>query len=312
MEDNVPQFSLDTKRVDEKELRSQSLFPVSIMASTVEFSEDITDVELTRKAIYENALKKFPFTKVSTKSFKEGFLEFNETNDNTLTCFYAKETPVKIMYENDDLRIHSQRYSLLNPSYTVRLKISVGQQSVRVTMFGGSDALISRALTLANICVIGSAKGNHKVVHTTFDKNDMNQILKNFSDNVEYIWIHPGESEKFVKFVEKKEGNKISKIPEYIVHAKLHGFHIISSPIVLSLIEESGVFLKEIQGRLPFGAGRDVTCRVSSEGKALFYIPDFLVPQKSSAYEVAESLYDKLVVPVSNVGGSRQTKMGDF
>jgi hypothetical protein len=272
----------------------------------------IEDLESARDAIHQNAMKKFPFSQVSDKSYKEGFLEFNDVSDSILNCYYAKETPVKILYEADDMRIHNEKFRLLNPAYTVRVKIVIGQKDVRVIMFGGSDPLIAKALDLTNSCVAGSSKSGHNIVTTTFSKDVMNQILKNFGDNVEYIWVHPGESEKFIKFVEKKEGNKISKIPRYIVHAKLHGFNITGSPIGASLIEESGVFLKEMQGRLPFGIKRDITSRVSSEGQALFFIPEAVVPPNSSAFEVAESLYDKLIVPVVNVDGIRQARLGDF
>jgi len=48
------------------------------------------------------------------------------------------------------------------------------------------------------------------------------------------------------------------------------------------------------------------------EGKAIFFIPETIIPAGSSAYEVAESLYEKLIVPISNVDGTRQTTMGDF
>ena len=77
----------------------------------------------------------------------------------------------------------------------------------------------------------------------------MNTILKAFGINVEYIWIHPGESVRFMKTIEKRIGGEIKKVTEYIVHAKLHGYHITGSPITISLVEESGVDLKEIQGK---------------------------------------------------------------
>lgn len=65
-----------------------------------------------------------------------------------------------------------------------------------------------------NICIIASLQGGHKIVNTTFNRTEMNQISKRFSENVEYIWIHSDDSEKFVKFAEKKEGNKIIQIPD--------------------------------------------------------------------------------------------------
>jgi hypothetical protein len=312
MEDNSWQFSLDSKRVDEREVRSPTLFPVSIIASTIFFGNDINNLEGVRDQIKNAILKKFPFKQFSIKTYKEGFLEFTETTENELLCFYGKETPTKIMYEADDLKIHSQRFSLLIPAYTVRIKMTINSKNVRVITFGGQDTLIAKALDRLNICIVSTVSGSHRIVDTKFNKEEMNGVLRRFGMNVEYIWIHPGDSRKFVKFADKEEGKEISRVPEYLVHAKLHGFHITGSPFVVSLIQESGIFLKEIQGSLQFGLKRPITSRVSSEGKAIFFIPETAVPSGSSAYEVAESLYEKLVVPVTNINGTRQTTFGDF
>ena len=130
MEGNIWEFSLDAKRVDEKELRSPTLFPVSIVASTVHLANDITNLVATRDEIHKNIVKKFPFQRNTVRLYKEGFLEFINQSDNELLCFYAKETPTKIMYEADDLKIHSARFSLLNPAYTVRIKVIIGTKNI--------------------------------------------------------------------------------------------------------------------------------------------------------------------------------------
>jgi hypothetical protein len=311
MEEDAWYFSLDAKQVDEKEVRSPTLFPVSIIASTIFSGDEITNPKGTRDLIQNTILKKYPFKQFSFRTYKEGFLEFMESSENELLCFYGKETPTKIMYEAGDLRIHSKRFSLLNPAYTVRVKITINTKSIRIITFGGQDTLIAKALDQLNICIVSALSGSHKIVDTKFSKEEMTGILNRFG-NVEYIWIHPGDSDKFVKFTEKKDGHGISKVPEYMVHAKLHGFHITWSPIVSSLIRESGIFLKEIQGSLPLGLKKPITSRVSSEGKAIFFIPETAVPSGSSAYEVAESLYEKLIVPATNVTGTRQTTFHDF
>ena len=312
MEEKTYHFSLDSKRVDDKEVRLPTLFPVSIITSAVQFTNDIPDIRQLRDKIQENVLTKFPFEKSPLKAFKEGFLEFTSTVDNVLNCYYGKEASTKIMFEADDLRIHSERFSLLNPAYTVRIKVILTHKSARIVMFGGSEALISKAVDRIFICIVRAISGGHSFSRAAFSKTEMNQILKKFGLNVEYIWIHPVDSKNFVKYIEKKEGEKITKIPQYFVHAKLHGFHITGSPIVISLIEESGVYIKEMQGKMIYATKKDITSRISSEGKAIFVIPETLIPPNNSAYEIAEGLYEKLIEPIATLSGSKQASLGEF
>jgi hypothetical protein len=310
MSEDLSRYSLNDLRVEEEELRQATLFPVSVIISETEFVEHSQNVaELVRK-IEAELKNKYAFQRPEHKKFKEGFLEFNKSAENMIECYYAKETPTKITFEHDDLRMHNDRLKLINPSYSAKIKIVVDEQKAKVTMFGGSDLIIQKALYQINLCIRDSLTGGHRTIASVFSKEEMNAILESFGVNVEYIWIHPGESERFAKIVEKKVGGEVKKVTEYIVHAKLMGYHITGSPVTVSLVKESGIHLKEIQGRLPFAIKVNITSRVSSEGRVLFYIPENLVSKKESFYDIAENLYGKIAT--HRAGAQKQTTIGEY
>lgn len=309
MQKDTTDFSLDALRVDEEEIHPPTLFPVSIIVCRTEFVKPVTTVVNLRNDLRAKILEKYSFQKPERKKFREGFLEFSNNSDNILNCFFAREVPAKVMYEANDLKMHSERYRLIVPSFSVKIKIVIQQNNANVVMFGGSEMMIEKALTQINYCIRDVVAGGHTTVMPEFSKGEMNTILKNFGISVEYIWIHPGESQRFMKIVEKEIAGEIKKIPEYIVHAKLHGFHITGSPITTALVEESGVYLKEIQGRLNFAIRVDITSRVSSNGKILFFIPENIIGKGSTVYDVAENLYGRIIVPVE---GPKQATMGEY
>lgn len=309
MQKETAGYSLDAHRVDEEEVRTPTLFPVSIMTCKTEFVQPVTNVVALKNSLNAKILEKYAFQKPERKEFKEGFLEFSSSSDNIINCFFAKEAPTKIMYEANDLKMHSQRYRLIIPSFSVKIKIAVEEKSANVVMFGGSETMMAKALTEINYCIRDVVTGGHTTVIPEFSKGEMNTILKNFGIDVEYIWIHPGESQRFMKIIERKVGGEIKKIPEYIVHAKLHGFHITGSPITTALVEESGVYLKEIQGRLNYAVKVGITSRVSSNGKVLFFIPENIVGKRNTVYDIAENLYGRIIVPVE---GPKQATMGEY
>lgn len=309
MQEDASGLSLDDLRVNEEELRTPALFPVSIISCKTEFVKPLDDVHTFRQNLMDNIKEKHSFKKGEKKKFKEGFLEFHSNTDSALNCYFAKEAPTKIMYEADDLKIHTERYRLISPSFSVKVKIVVDGKSANVVLFGGSDTMIQKALWQINHSIREVAKGGHITVVPGFTKKEMNTILKNFGVNVEYIWIHPGESVRFMKMVEKRIGKEIKKVPEYIVHAKLSGYHITGSPITIALVEESGVDLKEIQGKFEFGVKINITTRVSSSGKVLFYIPENLVGTKNTVYDFAEDLYNRIALPTE---GLKQATLGVY
>ena len=309
MQNDVSDVSLDELSVDEEELRQPTLFPVSIVSCQTKFVKPVDNVLNLKNSLMKELKGKYAFRTKERKRFKEGFLEFHSSSDNILNCYFAKETPTKIVYEANDLKLHNKRMRLINPAFSVKIKIVLSRDDANVVMFGGSEAIMGTALEQINICIRDVIKGGHITVRPGFTRREMNTILKSFGVNVEYIWIHPGESVRFMKMVERKIGGEIKKIPEYIVHAKLHGYHITGSPITIQLIDESGVDLKEIQGKFEYGVKLNITSRVSSSGKILFYIPENIIGAESTAYDVAEILYSRVTQPSES---PKQKSLGEY
>jgi len=308
LENESSSFSLDDLRVEEEEVRAPIILPISIIVCKTEFLKPVENVQLLVSRIKNRLIEKYPFKKGERSKFKEGFLEFNESG-NTLECFYAKETPTKINYETDDLKIHTDRLRLINPSFNVKVKVLLKNSGASVIFFGGSELMVRKAMDKVNRCIRHCLEGGHRTIYPQFSKEEMNAILRNFGLDVEYIWISPGESEKFMKLVEKRVKGEIKRVPEYIVHAKLRGYRITVSPITVSLIEESGIYLREIQGRINIAAGIYVTARVSSTGRIVFYIPESIIYKDETVYDVAERLYNKVI---TSKGHIKQVSMGDF
>jgi len=204
MQEDASGISLDELRVDEEELRSATLFPVSIITCETKFVKPVIDVLQLKKDLQNRIKEKYAFMVAERKKFKEGFLEFHSSSDNILNCYFAKESPTKITYEANDLRLHTERMRLINPSFSVKIKIVLDEESANVIMFGGSESMIQRALLHINSCIRAVIKGGHVTIEPGFSKREMNTILKAFGINVEYIWIHPGESVRFMKTIKKK------------------------------------------------------------------------------------------------------------
>lgn len=303
------EFNLDELKVDAEEIYPPIALATSVLVSRTEFSKEQSDIEDIKRKIQHRIKEKYAFKEPEIRTFKEGFLAFRDTQKNTLECLFAKETPTKISFEANDLEIHEQRLRLISPSYSVKVRIHLDKNGAEVILSGGSDLMIKRAMDCINYSIRHCIIGGHKTLTPGFTKLEMTTILRNFGLNVEYIWIHPGESEKFMKVVEKKIAGEVKMVPEYIVHARLRGYHITGSPITIRLIEESGINLREIQGQFEVRIKKNVTARVSSTGKILFYIPLDLVGKKQTVLDVSEQLYKRIITQRL---GPKQTTMGEY
>jgi hypothetical protein len=287
-------FSLDELLVDDQEVLPPVVLPVSVIVSETEYDEQVEEPKRLRESIEKHLFSDYPFAKPERRQYKEGFLAFEPSN-NILKCIYARETPARIDFELDDLKIHTRRIRNINPSYRATIFISVDKTKARVVIFGGDDKIVAKALNLVNICIRKCIKGGHKTYETGFSQEEMEVMLENFGTDIQYVYIDPGENERLRKLVERKEGDEIKKIPIYSVYTKFAGYRIIVSPVVLELIKQEGIKIREIEGRLNFAAGMSITTRISANGRILFYIPDGLIGKNESAYNVAERLYKRII-----------------
>ncbi len=304
-------FSLDNLIVEDALVGSPAVYQISLTISETEFFKPLNDLDEAKNKIISILKEKHGFKYRFKRPFKEGFLEFNDQKLNSIECFFAKETPTKICYEYDDLKIHEKRVRTISPGYSAKFRVLLDKSNARVVVFGGSDNLVIKAIYEMNQSIRDVWEGGHKTYTIRFSKEDMNKILERFGENVEYIYIKPGDSKKFTKLYKEKKGEVIKEVPRYEVHAKLYGIRITEAPIVLELIEVSGIHIQEIKGKLQASASEFLTTKISSSGKMVFYIPERLVTDDEDIFDYAEKLYEKVIQQRERIG-ERQRTLGDF
>lgn len=299
-------FSLDDLVVDEEEIRSPVIMPVTILVCETEYDEQNDLMELV-DGIRKNLFEKYGFRKGNRKR-REGFLDFS-SSENNIKCIYARETPIRIDFEKGDLKLTTKRLRGINPSYRVLINIGVTKKKTRVVLFSGTEKITSSALGLVNYCIRGSIEGGFKTFKPGFSKEEMYNMLSQFGMEIQYVFLSPGESEKLKKMAKKRVKGEIKEIPLYFVRAKFAGIRVVAAPVVLDLIQEGKITILEIEGKLIFGVGISITSRVSSSGRITFFIPEQIVGRNQTAYDIAEKLYERII---SERTGVKQTSMEDF
>lgn len=289
---NQDSFSLDQLVIDE-ETQVATIFPISVLVFGIEFENPIKDSIGLKDHVISFLIDKFPFRMREGRKFKEGFLDFNIL-ENSFKCFYARETPIKIFYENNDLKIHEKRIKSLDPENRVSLNVFFDDKGSKIIVFGSNDFLAGRVRDFVTYGIQGQIVEGFRRYESNLSQNDIRRILSTL-DSVEYLWIDPGESEKFIKIVEQRIGRDIKRIPEYLVHSKMRGIRLLRSPIVVQLIEEQGIKIREVQGRFNFSGGK-VTIRISTTGRIIFWIPLDIIPKNSTLFAVAEHFYEELMI----------------
>lgn len=162
-------ISLDKLKVEDYDVQPIAVLPVSVIVCETEFVKPVIDVSEAIKRFRDNIFKKYTFKTPERRRFKEGFLEFS-VGPNTVECFYAREAPMKINYEADDLKIHTDRMRLISPTFSVKNKVAFSEKGAKVTMFGGSDLMIQKALNQINYCIRDSVPGGHRTISPSFPK----------------------------------------------------------------------------------------------------------------------------------------------
>jgi len=133
-------FSLDNLLVDDQEVPPPVVLPVSVIVSETEYDEQTDDIKKLREAIEKQLINGYAFARSERRKYKEGFLAF-ESSENVTKCIYARETPTRIDFELDDLKIHTRRIRHINPSYRAKIVISIDRTKTRVVIFGGDYTL---------------------------------------------------------------------------------------------------------------------------------------------------------------------------
>lgn len=300
-------FSLEDLIVEEDEVRTPVIMPVTVLVSETEYDEQQNIVEVA-DAVKRKLQESYGFRRKEKKRYREGFLDFI-SSENTIRCIYARETPARLDFEKGDLKISTRRLRAINPSFRVLINLYLANTKAKIVLFGGDDKISATALELANYCIRGSIKGRFQTYQTTFSKEEMDLMRQKFGIEIQYIFLSPGESEKLKKIAKQKVKGEDKEILQYFVRAKFAGYRVVAAPAVLNLIVEGKISILEIEGKLGFGGGISITTRVSSSGRITFFIPESILARNQTAYDIAEDLYRKLA---SQRMGTKQLQLGDF
>jgi len=304
MEDD---FSLNDLVVEEEEVRTPAIMPVTVLVCEIEYEQQ-QNIDEVIGGIQGKILQNYAFRKKEKRRYREGFLDF-DFSGNPIKCVFARETPTRLDFEKGDLRISTKRLRSINPSYRVIAYIYLTTSKAKLVLFGGDDKMAKAALSLANYCIIGSIKGGFRTHQMHFSKEEMDEMLSRFGVDIQYVFVSPGESEKLKKIAKQKIKGEIKDTLQYFVRAKFAGYRVVAAPTVLDLIAEGKISLLELEGKLSFGGGISITTRVSASGRITFFIPDNVLGKNQTAYDVAEELYKRIV---SQRRGAKQLGMEDF
>ncbi|MFX0137937.1 MAG: hypothetical protein ACFFDN_30120 [Candidatus Hodarchaeota archaeon] len=285
-------FDLRNLLVEEEEVQPAYILNIGVRIFEYIFDETQEDLEFIREKTISLLKEKFYFRKQRRRKMREGFLNIERIED-LISCIYAKESPIKISYVGESLIIQESRIKLITPSYSVKINLDIFHDRARIVLFGGKDNLINRAARYMEHAIRGGIKGTYRDITSAISQENMKNILNNL-ENVQYIWIDPGDSDRFISVTKKRIGDKIKEVIEYKVDTKLRGTRITMAPIVEEIIEEEGIKIREIQGRMKFGR-REITTRISSFGRILFTIPTEMVPQGGSIYDISERFYRRML-----------------
>lgn len=245
------------------------------------------------------------------ESFKQGFLNFNVKKE-TLEFYYAQEIPLKMDFvpERDDPEIVTRHIRAVNPTHKTKIKLTLSKQNAEVILFGGSDILVLKVAGLVNESIRALAEDGHETYDYRITKEEMLKILEAFQSDVEYIYIDPGQNEKLRKYIKEKRLGEEIFVQVYNVHTQFRGYKVVGSPLVQQILRETGVYLREIQGKIDYAAGLRITSRVSSSGRILLYIPENIVEVGEDVYDIAFNLYKKVIA--KNVLNKRQPTIESY
>ncbi len=280
------EFDLRKLILQEEEVHSPAVHNISVFEYRVVFNhpqDDINQIINNAERVLKN---NFYFKPPKRKRMRQGFIEV-KNEEGLLKCVYAKESPIKLVYVTDELELLENRYKLVNAN-NVKATVNIYHDGARIVLIGGSDPLIGK--TVKEIQYALGVRDGFKEVRTTLTQESLRAILANI-ENVRYLWIEPGDSDKFIQIIKKMGKDEIN----YKVFAKFQGTRVTMAPVVSEILnEERGIRIKEIQGTLNL-RGYKITTKIYSKGKLFFTIPDDIVPKTGSPNDIAEDYYKKVI-----------------
>lgn len=280
------EFDLRRLRLNPEDIRGPGIVKTSVYIYNIPFSENQKNVDEIK-----DELKRILDTKLYYKKgrkYREGFLEISRDRD-IVKAIYARENPTKIVYVNLDNVLYQEHYALINANL-IRSNVEVYNNFARIATFGGNLHLVSKLVNGVQIGMKGKISGHYLDVNTGFSQENMRKIIEKM-ENLKYIFIDPGDNDKFIQII-KKEGREDIV---FKVYTNFRGIRLNNSPIVKNIIEERGIGIRQLQGSINLGV-KLINTKIYSSGKIQFIIPSDIIPSNSSAEQVAELYYKKVLV----------------
>jgi len=280
-------FDLSELVVDPEDVGTPGIHKTSVYQYNISFYEIQNDLDAIRDEAIRILKEKKYFKTPRRKRMREGFIDVSLDGD-VIKSTFAKENPTKIVYVTEDLELLKQHIALVNTGL-VKSCLYLSPNMARIVTFGGNDAIIKKTVGGLQTAMLGRITGGYKDIQKTIPQKDMVQILRNM-ENATFLVIDPGDSERFIKSVQKSGKEEI----EYKVYANFRGTRINMSPIVTELIEEEGIRIRQIQGRMNLGV-TGITTKIYARGKIEFIIPENIIPKGQLPQDIAEMFYHRVL-----------------
>lgn len=301
-----PLDGLEELIIPEDEAFEPYVRTLSVVIFQTKWKVPITDTKKALETIMLFLENKWGFKKERGRSVREGFFDFQQNTDS-LSFLFGRESSLKIDWVNEkgEPELRTDRIRNLDSQHRVYANLVVKSKSAEITLFGGSDNLLLRVAGLANVAIRSIALGGHETAAHALSKEAMLELLAKFNNEVDYIFVDPGQSEMLRKTVKEKELNEEVVRFAYDVYTTYHGYKITNSPAVQQTLRDAGVYIKEIQGRI-FYEHTKITVRINAIGKVVFSIPTSMAREEEDARKIAFSLY-KDIIDKGYVGFSQMT-----
>lgn len=138
------EFSLEDLVVDEEEVHTPAIMPVTVLVSETEYDEQ-QNLDDILNSLKSRLIEKYGFRRKEKKRYREGFLDFVILG-SSIKCTYAREAPTRLDFEKGDLRITTKRLRAINPSFRVSVNFYIGKTAARIVLFGGDENISGIAL----------------------------------------------------------------------------------------------------------------------------------------------------------------------
>lgn len=232
------------------------------------------------------------FKKQSGSLYSEGFVNV-KSSDNIMECIYVKESSF-LQRSVADSNIQESYIKNISSPNMVKVKMIFNENEVSSTFYGGDPQILNKAIEKVNMAS-KTYLNSFKELNSAFTKEDMIKILDSFSDEINEIRIDPGDCDKLKKIDEEKNGIDSQKAFEllYEAHVIFAGIKVKKAPYVKQLIDEAGIFIRQIEGKIYF-EGEKISCEVNSSGRVRIIIPSKNL-EDYKLEELGAKIYNELI-----------------